>query len=252
MPNFPAYFINLDSREDKRVSIQSELMNAGFRSTRVPGQRPKSDSELLFFVTEEVAGCWLGHILAYNKMIENCNSFALIVEDDAIIPKNFAAKLSQIVENLSDLGIDAIQIGFVDVSRWSHFTRILLDNLWKIEVMSLSLVANLKLPFLDKLLSSRVRVKRSLLTQKVTQGVGLGWLRPDDFKPGTHAYVVSKEFAKILKLSNNPIFFSADQLLISLSKMCTFSMWRCTINYSKQNYRFNSDIEGKRFRKYLT
>ena len=80
--------------------------------------------------------------------------------------------------------------------------------------------------------------------------MGLGNLRPDDFRPGTHAYLISKDFAAILQDANKPTFFSADQFLMALSKMCTFEIWRTTKNFCKQELKFESDIEGKRFMKY--
>jgi GR25 family glycosyltransferase involved in LPS biosynthesis len=247
MNEIPVYFINLESRLDKRHNIEKQLNFFNVKGIRIPGQRPKKNPGANLFVTAEVAGCWLAHKFAYKKVIDDNHQFALILEDDAMISKDFFPKLNSSLDMFSQKDIDLLQIGFVDVSRTRYVLRLISDFVWKVEVSFLSYLGTMKPLALSKHFSVKIRVRRALRTRDLSRQLQFGLLRPDDFKAGTHAYIVSVKFAQTLNQANDPIMFSSDQFLISLSKMCTFNIWRTTNNYSRQEGKFSSDIEGKRF-----
>lgn len=250
MNEIPVYFINLDSRLDKRENIEKQLNFINIKGIRIPGQRPKTDPYSNLFVTAEVAGCWLAHKSAYREIIDDNQEFALILEDDAMIKKEFFLKLDSSLEEFSQKDIDLLQIGFVDVSRIRHALRLISDFVWKVEVIFLCFLGTVKPLGLGKRFSGKIRVRRALRARNLSKKLQIGLLRPDDFMAGTHAYILSKKFAQILNQANEPVMFSSDQFLISLSKMCTFNIWRTTFNYFRQEANFSSDIEGKRFVNY--
>ncbi len=250
MGDLPVYFINLESRLDKRRNIEKQLNSMNITGIRIPGQRPNENQDARSYVTAEVAGCWLAHKLAYRKIVGDNQEFALILEDDVRIDTSLFIKINTSLDKLSQKDIDILQIGFIDVSRSRYVLRLVSDFVWRLEVYVLSFLGTLKPQMLSKYFSVKIRVRRALKARDLSRQLESGLLRPDDFMPGTHAYIISKKFAETLNQANQPIMFSSDQLLISLSKMCTFNIWRTTFNHIRQENHFTSDIEGKRFVNY--
>ncbi|AYV81427.1 MAG: hypothetical protein Harvfovirus33_5 [Harvfovirus sp.] len=113
----PVYYINLDNSKERRKNIIMSLRRLGFENiTRIPAIDTRTDQkvrkyskmidpshyEILkhdnkvghrqFFgaITNGSIGCYLSHLNAYRKILENMDDSALIFEDDIIIdlPKN--------------------------------------------------------------------------------------------------------------------------------------------------------------------
>ena len=86
------FYINLDKDSEKRVRIQSHLSSCLKNFTRVPGVLAKN---LPHFARERLhrshvlkkqvgaLGCFLAHVNALEKVVENNVEVALIIEDDA-------------------------------------------------------------------------------------------------------------------------------------------------------------------------
>jgi GR25 family glycosyltransferase involved in LPS biosynthesis len=167
-----------------------------------------------------------------------------VLEDDALVNPKLMSKWGAIFEHFMESEIDCLQLGFLDIDFGRKFQRIVTDFLWRLEVYSLNVLARLRI---NKLFSQKIRVRRAQRTIRESAALGLGMLRPEDFLPGTHSYLIKSNFAAKLIEINTPVSFSADQLIISMSKMRTFEIWRTTKNFSKQDRRFLSDIGDDRF-----
>jgi GR25 family glycosyltransferase involved in LPS biosynthesis len=46
------------------------------------------------------------------------------------------------------------------------------------------------------------------------------------FEPGTHCYVINRDFAKVMLKINNPVYLAADLLLMSIAKSHNFKVIR--------------------------
>ena len=145
MHSFQVYFINLDSRLDKRKNIEKQLKQEGFLGTRIPGVRPIKNDNRKNYVTQQVEGCWRAHQSVYKTGISNQNKYFLALEDDALIKKHSLLKFKELEFDFVNLKIDILQVGFVEISKTRHLLRILSDCLWKTEVNVLAIMVHLPL-----------------------------------------------------------------------------------------------------------
>jgi GR25 family glycosyltransferase involved in LPS biosynthesis len=238
------FYINLESRLDKRDFIENQFADSLISVERIEAVTPKKKYHKEILVSPLVAACWLSHEKVFGRILELNLPAGFILEDDALVDPKLMHKWGPIFENFIESEIDCLQIGFLDIGFGRKFQRIIVDFLWGLEVYSLNVLTSTKL---TKFFSRKVRVRRAQKTIHESAALGLGILRPEDFLPGTHSYLIKSSFAAKLIEINTPVSFSADQLIISMSKMRTFEIWRTTKNFSKQDKRFLSDIGDNRF-----
>ena len=99
------FYINLDKDIERRTSMERQLKSLGLRYQRIPAVygRELSEEVLLECYSRRKAlrcqsreltfaeiGCAMSHIHVYRKIIEQKLPYALILEDDVLIPENFA------------------------------------------------------------------------------------------------------------------------------------------------------------------
>lgn len=238
------FYINLESRIDKRNFIENQFADSVISIERVVAVTPDQKHRKEVLVSPLVAACWLSHEKVFSRLSELNLPAGFVLEDDAKIDAKLMLKWDSVIENFIESEIDCLQLGFLDMGFGGKFQRMIADFLWRFEAHALN---GLSSPRLSKFFSQKVRVRRAQKTVSISATLGLGMLRPEDFLPGTHTYLIKTNFAKKLTEINSPVSFSADQLIISMSKMRTFEIWRTTKNFSKQDMRFLSDIGDNRF-----
>ena len=94
------FFINRDCDADRRVALESELLNAGITAERISGVNGLDVPNSLrdFFFTHGKAptalragevGCYASHLQAMQTIADRDLDFAVVLEDDAVLPPNF-------------------------------------------------------------------------------------------------------------------------------------------------------------------
>ena len=220
------YLINLSERKDRLTAASDEFRKIEVDFERVEAIHSSAlDLSTPQLVTPGVQACWESHKLCYSKLLSSEEDYALICEDDfkVINKKLFFEALDWAVEK----NVDLLQVGYLTQGVQNRFL-----NLYKILEMVLFKViyAVTRLEYLPKSIkkiSTRMRVSRYGLTSRK--------FIPDSCLPGTHCYIISRETAgKLIKL-NYPQFLSADEFLISLSGMRSFSLYRTRRSAVTQN-----------------
>lgn len=218
------FLINLDRQPERLLSAQTQLKMLGLESKRISAVDMNSltvqDSDL---VTVGVKACWESHRLAFLNLLNSDQSHALILEDDFKVFDNqiFLNLLNQFPLSKWDL----VQIGFLTQGPVNKFSRIY-KNFETDLIRVLIKVSNYS-EILRKKYSGRLRIER-------TRDLPKGFV-PDDFMPGTHAYLISRDLASIALNLNNPQFLSADDFFTALAKMRAFRCARLKKSNIGQN-----------------
>ena len=212
-PEYQGFVINLDSARDRLDSFL--LLSAKYNrvAQRVVAVSPmNSNLSGNKYVSESVAACWESHRKVFRLFLETNFEYALIQEDDSIMK---GVSIQKIVHAMSSNNIDFIQIGFLYGTFGRKF-EIFGRNLWHFLLYTLKFIFEKISP-------------RSDLILRPTLSEVLGdhpFLVPADIRAGTHAYVVSRHFARNVLEMNSPIVLAADDFYMALSRMRSFSMYR--------------------------
>lgn len=210
---FRAYVINLDGRPDRLEAARREFLELGLPFTRISAVDAKlmnihGDS----FVKPAVAACWASHLSVFKEMVESNIKCALICEDDIDFGR---LNVNQLVETMSRLELDVLQIGFLHGTigrKVDLFGRNLLHSILYV------------LKILNRLGMSPRRFSNSPQIEEVS--LRHPWLVPNDFRFGTHCYLISLEAAtKILRIGGSQ-FLAADDFFVALAKMRYFRIHR--------------------------
>lgn len=244
-----AFIVNLERRTDRRDSAIKELLKIGLNHNVIQAidASAESDSHLLSskFVTKYVEACWLSHKKAIAAFIDSNSQFGLIVEDDLLLSPDVQDLLFRILANKKS-DIDFLQIGFLSfgkidsrVLKTAEKNNRLNKFLWKVKDVRV-------LKFLS--LPTRARVKEaeiaiSLASKKID-------IVPNQIRPGAHCYLINRKFAHAMMEVNDPVFFSTDQLFMSLGDMRIFNMARLSKSKASQSQELGSDIFS-RFRSHV-
>lgn len=109
--NFKILVINLDSSEDRLVSMGNQLSELGLEFERVAGVRGSelsADEKSAVYNVETnkkkyykllndgEIGCYLSHVKCYEKIVSDQLDFALILEDDAILTADILNFIEQV------------------------------------------------------------------------------------------------------------------------------------------------------------
>lgn len=211
----PVFVINLNRQPERLLSVETELAQVGLEFTRFPAIDLKSiNRNGDEFVTAGVQACWESHVEVSKVIVLSGFSHALILEDDIKIQKK-----NQLVDFLNKFDFkdfDLVQIGYLTPGIVNKLNR-KIRNLEYIFFKLLSIAAQ-KSQFVKSRIGKRLRVERASTCP-------VGFI-PDDFLPGTHAYLISIDLARKLAILNNPQFLSADDFFSALSKMRSFKMIR--------------------------
>jgi glycosyl transferase family 25 len=103
-----AFYLNLDQEAARRRCIEEQLAEAGIPAARieaVDGSRALPPEVSLYFDAKHVMdagalGCYASHIKAWEQTARKSLPYALVLEDDAILPPGLATVLAEIVAAL--------------------------------------------------------------------------------------------------------------------------------------------------------
>jgi hypothetical protein len=139
---------------------------------------------------------------------------AIILEDDFKI-LNFK-NLSNSLQNPKVLQYDLVQFGFLKPGLDTR-VKIFVANMETLIFRFISLISSF--PVLSsRNLHRRLRVKEA---QEMPWG-----FTADDFQPGAHCYLVSREMAEAVLKLNNPQFLCIDDFFTAFSQMRSFKAMR--------------------------
>jgi hypothetical protein len=150
-------------------------------------------------VEQGAVGCWLSHQIAF-KEIQNSNTAALVLEDDACFLKDieWPQSLELLSSYMSALGVGVLQLGFNESWGQRSTAKALF---WRAR----------------RSLSSRLRERSLTAVPLPLDGINNSLLF-DDFKSGTHAYLISPGAARDLVGTNVPVALAADAFFMGLAK----------------------------------
>jgi glycosyl transferase family 25 len=121
--NIKFFVINLDSSLARWKKISTDLDNASLDYKRVSAIHGKSinwhefsdDKFCRSYMGRSMqpgeVGCFLSHIKALKEFIHQGDDFAVILEDDANISRNFLTKVNSIINNLNGKEFYAVNLG---------------------------------------------------------------------------------------------------------------------------------------------
>lgn len=104
-PTIKAFYLNLDQEAARRCSIEEQLANARIPAERVEaveGRKPLPPELSLYFDAKHLMdagalGCYASHIKAWEQIVRKALPYALVLEDDAILPRGLAGILTHCV-----------------------------------------------------------------------------------------------------------------------------------------------------------
>lgn len=247
------YLINLDNRVDRFTEFNNQAEKFQISYERVRAVEPP---EVGFnpFVSGNVAACWMSHQIAAKNLLRSTHSHAIILEDDAVLTKSFVKVLKHL-QNNSLPEFDLMQLGYLThggkldfpefdpvFRRFTDLRAYLGSNLIKYNflfrnwiVISRFVLKILTSGPIIKLTSFNVNDERQIHSvqefirneKKLRKILGIKQsLIYHSFEPGTHCYVINRDFAKVMIQINNPVYLAADLLLMSIAKSHNFKVIR--------------------------
>ena len=209
----------------------------------------------------------MSHQVIATKLLESNSSHAVIFEDDAIISKS-AARFILDLNSEKLKGIDVLQIGYLkhklklDFPEFDLGLRNTLDlrnyvgeAISKIDivfrnwiVLTRFIIRSALATFGKKLSFFPIQIQRlSLyLNSELALRAHLGTrhaLIYHSFEPGTHCYVISREFAQVVTEINKPTYLGADLMFMAIAKSRNFNFIRISKSLVGQSNSPSSIIE---------
>ena len=103
--DYDIFFINLDTATKRRKNCEKNFP----KSVRIPGVNGKEltiedrhEKKILQNVSDGVAGCFLSHIAAWEKVSKSDKPWSIIIEDDYNPPDNFTEEVQNIINELPE------------------------------------------------------------------------------------------------------------------------------------------------------
>lgn len=141
-PKFKILVINLDSSEDRLLSMGNQLAELGMDFERIAGVRGSELSEeeksavydrqvnikkYYKLLNDGEIGCYLSHVRCYEKIVSDQLDFALILEDDAILTPDIVKFIDQI--DCLEKNWDYVKLSHGRKQKDIQNTTVLIDNL---------------------------------------------------------------------------------------------------------------------------
>jgi GR25 family glycosyltransferase involved in LPS biosynthesis len=224
--------INLEERTDRLASFQSQFTDSKINPIRIEAVSGKNIKGLNY-VKPNVAACWQSHLKAYAHLQKTDASHLVIFEDDAILTpegRQFLANIDE--EKLA--GIDLLQFGYlthkkkIDLPRYDrvlvpflYADQYLGEHLSKVDLIFRIWITTTR--FIIRKFPSKLSFGRSYLHYfknevKLRRKIGSKYpLIYHSFEPGTHAYIISREYSMFLRKTNLPTFLAADLHLMGVA-----------------------------------
>ena len=220
-----AFLINLDRRTDRWTEFQMKSVDLA-----IPVQRFSAvDAQELDLagqrIPETVAACWMSHQEVAKKFLESSAKSCLILEDDVDLTENSIKSLNKLWQSNLEK-VDLLQVGFC-----VHSNRLSNRKNYKMQVVILKLLSNsnlIRIPIVVNILrnfygySFKHLECLKLMTASMT------------FELGTHAYFISRDFAKAMIYFNSPVHLPADLAMMELANTQAFNSYRLVKNVIDQ------------------
>jgi len=220
--DFPILVINMDEDLDRWQSVAEQAIKFGLIVQRVPAIESKGvPVSELSFVTAGVRAVWKSHMRCMQLLVESNSTHALILEDDFQIlkPKQLIASCSR-----SDvLRYDVIQFGWVVPG---------MDN--RVDMVYKCIEHFFFVCFYKLLTTFTPKSNHLLRLRPSAHGRAPKGFIPDDFQPGGHCYMVSRDFASLVLQINEPQFLATDDVYMALAKMRSVRFIRSKKNFATQ------------------
>lgn len=190
-----AFVINLRRRPDRLARFKQRFARVGltiapFVAVDADDLPDPSETDL---VPKGILACWRSHATLLAEIAEGANQLALVLEDDAVpdTSVDWPLLLQRLPDAMESADLGFLQLGFVS---WQFgLTRPgTLERIRRLLYASETATIDLD------------RARRVILGSALS---------------GTHAYVVSREFAKRIEGVNDPCWTGADGLFMRLSSM---------------------------------
>jgi GR25 family glycosyltransferase involved in LPS biosynthesis len=207
--------INLDSQKDRWKNCLEQAQNFGLTLTRISAVTPAElPTTTPHYVTLGVRAVWESHMECMRYLLENEATHVLILEDDFEI-LNFK-KLHCYLHSTKVLNYDLVQFGFLTPG---------LDTRVKVFIANVETLIFRFIAFLSEFpIFSRGDSQNRL---RVKEAAEMPWgFTADDFQPGAHCYLISREMAKSVLELNNPQFLCIDDFFTAFSQMRSFKAIR--------------------------
>ena len=262
MSSLALYVINLDDRPDRLQEFDKQIKKYSLDVQRI---RAVSYQEIkdVHYVTLREAACWKSHQQVAEEFLASKNEFAIVFEDDAILSKA-SVKMIEKIQTSNLQGIDVLQIGYLTHGKKLDFLEF--DNFFG-NFLDLRTYLWSYLPRFDIVFRNWVRITRFLLRflcqtlllisrqedifkmhklkklqeyvlDEVALRKYLGVKVPliyHSYEAGTHCYLISRNFAKVICESNVPSYLAADLMLMSIAKSRNFAMLRLSKSLVQQS-----------------
>ena len=258
--NIPIYFINLQSRQDRKIGYLEQFKGTDLRPERIEAVSGLAAGEE-HFVTKEVAACWLSHQATFAKFLESNSTHAIIMEDDALLTKDTLKFLNRL-QNINLNAVDILQFGYlthnsrIDFPTYDPFPLDLLnlrkyvghwvashDSIHRYWLRITRFFVRQLLPIfygITKITKMKIRQRSSEKFYQTEFEIRkkYGLKEPivyHSIEAGSHAYVISRNCAEKLLSFNNPVFLPADLALMSIGRSKNFVTFRTSKSICGQN-----------------
>lgn len=220
-----AFLINLDRRKDRWSAFEKNSVNLNFEIKRFTAVDALELNDSDLYSPPPVAACWMSHQEVAKKFLETHATHCLVLEDDV----EFSAESKKILNSIwhKDLtGIDVLQIGFC-----VHKNRLANRNNYSFQVILIRFLSTLNIlqtyniqKFLNVLYGYSFEKKQTLGLETASM----------TFELGTHAYIMSRDFAKAIVEFNRPVYLPADLAMMELVGSQKFQAHRALRNIVSQ------------------
>ncbi len=211
------FLINLDKRTDRWTDFLKNSSELHFPTLRFSAVTAESLGLSELRLPSTVAACWKSHQGVAKAFLESDAEHCLVLEDDVHLTQAAIEALNQIWEK-SFQGIDLFQVGFC-----VHNNRLSNRSSYRLQSRLIGLVRSFRMlnfSLTRKFLSAFYGYEfffHEQLSQTVAQNT---------FELGTHAYVMSRNFAEAIVEFNDPVYLPADLALMELANTKKFNSLR--------------------------
>jgi len=223
----PALFlvINLEKDSKKLEKSLLEAKNAEIKLIRISAINGASLFEKSAFgFTKEVEACWASHLSAYKYLLSTEYASAIIFEDDFKIEN--CKNIVEVIHEFQKRDFDLLQLGFLSIGIRVKISQMLINlETFLLRILSGTLS---KISFFSRNISRRLRIQRIAKTPK--------GLIPNDFQPGAHAYIISRQLANEIVSNYSNFMVPTDgflQILAQSGGITSFRVRRSLVSQHK-------------------
>ena len=188
-----AYIINLESRKDRLEKSLKQAKNLGIEYRVIQAVDKYSiPADKLDFLAPEVVANWESHMKVYREFLKSDKKFALVLEDDFTLSHKFNHKF---FTNQKIFYFDFVQIGYLKMI-WADHIAIRFQNSRDLLFKILNYFS----------LKFQIKFLRSKLLIREQANIPFKFVL-NDIRAGSHAQIVSRNFAKNMLLNGYDCVF---------------------------------------------